>query len=121
MYFEEVDFCKRVSQIPQHKIVLLPHLKVLHFHGRSSLQTDVRQTVYYESYYYYFKKHHSFLAAFVIRGLITFNTIARMVGIQIKYFPLAKGWKEYSRKTLSAFRLLLWALGLRESSRGSFR
>jgi len=121
MYFEEVDFCKRVSQIPQQKIVLLPHLKVLHYHGRSSIQTDVRQTVYYESYYHYFKKHHGFFISFAIRGLIIFNTIARILGIQIKYFPLTKKWKEYFRKTLSAFRLVFWALGLRESTRGSSR
>jgi GT2 family glycosyltransferase len=117
MYFEEVDFCKRVSSISQ-KIVLLPRLKVLHYHGSSSIQTDVRQTVYYESYYHYFKKHHGSLVSLILRGLILFNTIARMLGIQIKYFPFSKGWREYSRKTSSTFRLLLWALGLRESSRG---
>jgi GT2 family glycosyltransferase len=119
MYFEEVDFCKRVSQLPQKKIVLLPHVNVLHYHGRSSVQTDVRQTVYYESYYYYFKKHHGFWAALVIRGFIIFNTIARILGIQIKYFPMAKGWKKYSRKMRSTFHLLLWAYGLRQSSRDS--
>jgi N-acetylglucosaminyl-diphospho-decaprenol L-rhamnosyltransferase len=121
MYFEEVDFCRRVSRLPQQKIALLTHLKVLHYHGRSSIQTDVRQTVYYESYYRYFKKHYGFLISFFIRILILYNTVARLAGIQIKYFPLAIGWREYRRKTASTFRLLFWALGLRESSRGSFR
>jgi N-acetylglucosaminyl-diphospho-decaprenol L-rhamnosyltransferase len=121
MYFEEVDFCKRVTEALHQKIALLPRITVLHYHGRSSIQTDARQTVYYESYYHYFKKHHGFFISSVIRGLIIFNTIARILGIQIKYFPLTKGWKEYFRKTLSAFRLLFWALGLRESTRGSSR
>jgi N-acetylglucosaminyl-diphospho-decaprenol L-rhamnosyltransferase len=118
MYFEEVDFCKRVTEMLHQKIVLLPRIKVLHYHGRSSLQTDVRQTAYYESYCDYFKKHHGFLASLIIRCLIIFNTVARMLGIQIKYFPFSKGWTEYSQKTISTFRLLLWALDLRESSRG---
>jgi GT2 family glycosyltransferase len=117
MYFEEVDFCKRITETLHQKIVLLPHVKVLHHHGRSSIQTDVRQTVYYESYYLYFKKHYGLLTSFLIRDFIILNTIARILGIQIKYFPLAKGWKKYSLKMRSTVRLLLWALGLRQSSR----
>ena len=117
MYFEEVDFCKRLRESTQYKIVLLPRVTVFHYHGRSSIQTDVRQTVYYESYYRYFKKHHCLMASLFIRGIIILNTMARLLCIQVKYFPIITGWQSYSRKTLSTFRLLLWGLALRQSSR----
>ena len=117
MYFEEVDFCKRITETLHQEIVLLPHVKVIHYHGRSSIQTDARQTAYYESYYLYFKKHYGLLTSFLIRDFIILNTIARILGIQIKYFPFAKGWKKYSLKMRSTLRLLLWAVGLRQSSR----
>jgi GT2 family glycosyltransferase len=117
MYFEEVDFCKRLRESTPYKIVSLPGVKVFHYHGRSSIQTDVRQTVYYESYYRYFKKHHCLKTSLFIRGIIILNTMVRLLGIQVKYFPIISGWQSYSKKTLSTFRLLLWGFGLRKSSR----
>lgn len=120
MYFEEVDFCKRMKATFHHEIVVLPQIKLFHLFGRSSAQTEVRHTVYYESYYLYFRKHQGAFASLAVRLFIIFNTIARVIGLQIKYFPLTRSWKQYSRKTLAAFRLLFWALGLRKTSRGSY-
>ena len=112
MYFEETDFCKRVKDIGK-KIYFLPDVNICHLYGRSSIDTDVRQTVYYKSYYQYIKKHHGKFASIIVRFFILIGGIIRILGIQIKYFPLAKGWSMYLKKMRTFFKLIFWALGIR--------
>jgi GT2 family glycosyltransferase len=111
MYFEETDFCKRVKDMHM-KIYFLPNVYVYHLYGRSSINTDVRQTIYYESYFQYFQKHCGILLPVIIRALILLSVIIRIFGIQIKYFPFVKGWSMYFKKMQSSLKLLFWALGI---------
>lgn len=65
MYFEDVDLCKRIRNTDK-KIILLPHIKILHMGGQSKSSTQEQKIQYYQSQDYYFKKHF---------GLISFYTI----------------------------------------------
>jgi len=114
MYFEETDFCKRVKDIGM-KIYFLSNVNIYHLYGRSSINIDIRQTVYYESYYLYFKKHHGILESIVIRLFILIGGIIHILGIQVKYFVLSKGWSIYFKKIRASLKLLLWALGIKSS------
>jgi N-acetylglucosaminyl-diphospho-decaprenol L-rhamnosyltransferase len=119
LYFEETDFCKRVNDLLGMKIYLIKDIFVQHLYGKSSLNTDFRQTIYYESYYKYFKKHFSPFKAGIIRLLIFLGGIFRFLGLNIKYFPLTKGWRVYSNKIYTSLRLIFWALGISSLSEKS--
>ena len=121
MYFEEVDFCRRMTRILHQKIVLLTHVNVFHFLGRSSIQTDVRQTVYYQSYYLYFKKHHGTRYSLLFRVLVCLSMIMKLIGIQVKYFPLRTGWTLYVNKLAISWRMFLWGLGIQIPQRNFTR
>ena len=110
MYFEEVDFCKRLKDIGM-KMYFLPGLSVYHLYGKSTIGTDIRQTIYFESYYQYFRKHHSIFAAIAIRIFILVGELIRILGIQIKYFPFTKGLSTYLKKVVTSLKLICWALG----------
>lgn len=114
MYFEEVDFCKRLKEIGA-KMYFLPSVNVYHLYGKSTIGTDVRQTIYYESYYKYFRKHYGMFAAIAIRILIFLGEIIRFFGIQIKYFPFATGLSLYCKKSVISINLMFWALGVKSS------
>jgi GT2 family glycosyltransferase len=113
MYFEEMDFCKRIRDTLGMKIALLNNVHVHHLYGRSSINTTVRQTAYYESYVKYFKKHHGIISSMVIRAFISIGEIVRILAFQVKYFPFTKGWRTYLSKMLGSSRLILWAVGFR--------
>lgn len=110
LYFEETDLCKRVRDILGMQILLLEDTHIHHLYGQSSISTDARQTIYYESCYKYFEKHRGIVIAIIVRLLIFSGELARLLGFQIKYFPPVKGWAVYCRKITTSFRLLSWAL-----------
>jgi GT2 family glycosyltransferase len=114
MYFEEVDFCKRLKKIGM-KMYFLPAVSLYHMYGRSTVGTAIRQTVYYLSYYQYFRKHYGILSAMLIRSFILLGQIMRLIGVQIKYFPLTRGIPTYWIKTMSSIKLILWTLGIKTS------
>jgi GT2 family glycosyltransferase len=116
LYFEETDFCKRLNDLLRLRVYLIRDVFIYHYYGRSSITTDVRQTVYYESYYHYFKKHFSAFETGVIRLSILLGGILRFISLNIMYFPIAKGWTVYFAKILSSLRLIFWALGISPSS-----
>lgn len=68
MYFEDVDLCKRIRKIGK-RIILLPHIRVLHIGGQSKLSTKEQKEQYYRSQYYYFKKHFGLISAYMISFL----------------------------------------------------
>ena len=116
LYFEETDLCKRVNDLLDMKIYLLRKIFVYHFYGKSSITTDFRQTIYYESYYKYFKKHFSQFQASIIRLFIFLTGVFRLLGLNIKYFPFTKGWILYLKKMHASLQLIFWALGIRSLS-----
>lgn len=68
MYFEDVDLCKRISELNK-KIFLLPDIKVLHFGGKSSSDRKEQKGDYYSSQDYYFKKHFGDFQLFILKIL----------------------------------------------------
>jgi len=71
MYFEDVDLCKRIRNAGK-KIMLLPHIKILHIGGQSKSSTKEQKKQYYESQDYYFKKHFGIFSVYTIKILRNF-------------------------------------------------
>jgi len=110
LYFEETDLCKRVTDFLGMKIFIMEDFFIHHIYGQSSITTDVRQTIYYESFYKYFKKHSGGVIPCIVRGLIFFSGVVRLLSFQLKYFPLIRGWSVYKNKILTCLKLLSWVL-----------
>ncbi len=68
LYFEDIDLCKRLRSIGK-KIAILPSVKVLHFGGKSVLNTKKQKEFYYQSQDYYFKKHFGTVLSLFIKTL----------------------------------------------------
>lgn len=56
MYYEDMDFCKRVRQAGE-KVLYFPSVSIKHIEGGSSENKTKQKKYYYESQDYYFKKH----------------------------------------------------------------
>jgi len=59
LWFEEVDFCKRVKE-NRWKVVYNPEIKILHYGHQSFRQAMPveKQKIYNKSMFFYFKKHY---------------------------------------------------------------
>ena len=68
MYFEDVDLCKRIRKTGK-KIMLLPHIKIMHLGGQSKLGEKTQKKQYYESQNYYFKKHFGLFHCYLVKFL----------------------------------------------------
>lgn len=68
MYFEDVDLCKRIRSIGK-KIILLPHVRIMHIGGQSKLNIKEQKIQYYKSQDYYFKKHFGLFSVYIIKFL----------------------------------------------------
>ena len=68
MYFEDVDLCKRIRHMDK-KILLLPHIKILHTGGQSKSSAKEQKKQYYLSQDYYFKKNFGNIQACLIKFL----------------------------------------------------
>jgi len=58
LWFEEVDFCRRVKN-NDFKVIYTPHFKILHYGAQSFSQlfSFQKQKIFNQSLIYYFKKH----------------------------------------------------------------
>jgi len=67
IWFEEVDFCKRVKS-KGWRIYYTPQAEIIHHQGQSFKQvlSFEKQKIFNKSLRYYFKKHHSFFAYLII-------------------------------------------------------
>lgn len=72
MYFEDVDLCKRVTEMGK-KIFILPNIKILHIGGQSTSNTKKQKLDYYTSQDYYFKKHFGKVQLFLLKILRYFS------------------------------------------------
>ena len=63
IWFEEVDFCKRVKKL-KYLNIYFPEAKIIHHHGQSfkKVLSYKKQKQLNKSILYYFKKYHSFFA-----------------------------------------------------------
>lgn len=67
VWFEEVDFCKRVKKLG-YKVIFFPEAKIIHHQGESFKQvmTLKAQRNFNRSLAYYFKKNHSYFSYLII-------------------------------------------------------
>lgn len=67
VWFEEVDFCRRVKQLG-YKVIFFPEAKIIHHQGESfkQLMALKAQINFNRSLAYYFKKNHSYLSYLII-------------------------------------------------------
>jgi len=74
IYFNDVDFCKRVWE-SGHEIHMLPKAEAIHFGGQAVSQLPLNRNYgyFYSGLYTYFKKHHGLLKAILVKILILFN------------------------------------------------
>lgn len=77
MWFEEVDYCKRLQKTPL-KVYYLAEAKILHYGGQSFLKEKTRkkQRVFNASMRRYFLKHHGIFPFFI---LLLFHPISMML------------------------------------------
>lgn len=70
IWFEEVDFCKRVKNL-KYLNIYFPESQIIHHHGQSFKQvlSYKKQKQLNRSLLYYFKKHHSFFSYLVLLSL----------------------------------------------------
>lgn len=71
MYFEDIDLCRRASQLG-YKIIYYPDFVIKHFGGKSFKNNGEQKKLYYTSQDYYFQKHFGKITAFwvkVLRGI----------------------------------------------------
>lgn len=89
MYFEEIDLCFRIKQ-KGYKIGICNKAKAIHAHAVSTRRTTVREDEYYISYIRFFEKHYNQISCRIISLAIAAATVARLIGLTIKYFPTSE-------------------------------
>jgi GT2 family glycosyltransferase len=90
MYFEEIDLCLRIKQ-KGYKIGICKKARAIHTHAVSTRKTSVREMEYYISYMRFFEKHYNQITCRIIFLAIAAATVARLIGLTIKYFPISEG------------------------------
>jgi GT2 family glycosyltransferase len=69
MYYEEVDWCRRMAQAGW-EVYYLPTAEVIHHQASSAKKTKLfASRVAYRSQYLYFRKHHGLFQAIILRML----------------------------------------------------
>lgn len=111
MYFEELDWCRRVQQAGW-QVLYTPAAEIVHYGGRSAgQQQEPMSRVYVQSLVRYFRRHHGLVAGAVARLLAATET-----GLRTAYW-LARGalqpdLREQAsgklRQYWPAFRWLVW-------------
>jgi len=84
LWFEEVDFCKRVKE-EGYKIIYYPNAAIFH-HGAQSFRQMLscpKQRTYNRSTIYYFKKHSRFISYW---PLLILNPISLLLACLVQFF-----------------------------------
>lgn len=82
IWFEEVDFCKRVKNYGK-KVFYTPEAEIIHYGGQSfkQMMSLEKQRTFNKSLRYYFKKYHSFITYLI---LLIFNPISLLLAYLIQ-------------------------------------
>ena len=86
LWFEEVDFCKRVK-LADWKIIYNPDVRIVHYGAESFKQmlSFSKQKIYTTSALYYFQKHHSIKQYW---PLIIFRPISLFLALLVQIFKI---------------------------------
>ena len=78
MYFEEADWCYRITQAGG-KVYVCPSAKVVHYGGDEVGHYDERKLVFYhKSLLFFYTKNHEMSAAAVLRLILVFRSLIRV-------------------------------------------
>ena len=66
MYFEDVDLCRRVSELG-NKVAVIATATVVHLGGQSLTKNKTRKEYYYTSQDYFYRKHYGFLSMLALK------------------------------------------------------
>jgi GT2 family glycosyltransferase len=89
MYFEDVDFCKRVAQAG-YSIDYLPRISLIHFKGKSYEESDAKIPLEYRrSQLRFYDKFQPFSERFAIRIYLFIKFFSRLVFMRKKATSLA--------------------------------
>jgi len=108
IYFEEVDFCKRLIDLG-HKVYFNPFAKILHYRGSSceNIKVIEKMTIQFRiSRTLYFEKHFGFWGKIIS---IFFNKIEGFIkGNIFLFLSLIKKNKYYFEKSKGYFKVFLY-------------
>jgi GT2 family glycosyltransferase len=95
LWFEEVDFCKRVKEAG-FKIIYNPSIKVKHY-GSSSFKQMLpfkKQLIFNKSLIYFFKKHHPVWQVIILKMIQPISLILALI-FEIYSFLIKRYAKEF--------------------------
>lgn len=80
IWFEEVDFCKKVKAV-NYQIVYTPKTQIIHHFGQSfgQLLNLERQSIFNKSLLYYFRKHHPWWQYFTLLILTPWSLLTSFI------------------------------------------
>lgn len=92
LWFEEVDFCKRVKE-KGWAVIYNPEIKVIHFGHQCFKQvlSFDKQKIYNRSLLYYFEKHFSKKACRLLKGI---SIVSLFLAFLIQFFSVHFGYKK---------------------------
>lgn len=101
LWFEEVDYCRRVFDRTDYKIYYDAHTHLIHARADSfdKLRDTAKQKIYLKSLRYYFKKHHQRWAYFVIWFFSPLSIILSWFGGGVKKTKTGKKLKQNNTDT----------------------
>lgn len=105
MYSEEVDWCYRFKAAGW-QVLFTPAVECIHVWGGSSKAVKVETLIrLYKARVQFFRKHYGRVTAFLYKGVLTFNSLVRVIPAAPYYLRNANG-----RQKHYAFRRLLTAI-----------
>ena len=112
MYWEELDWCRRLS-VAGWRVCYVPEAQIVHHGGKSSGQVEAERHIYFQtSKVRYFGKHHGRAVGWVLR-LFLLVSYAWQLGLE-----LGK-WLVGSKRGLRAERVQAYWSVLRSGLRAS--
>lgn len=103
LWFDEVDFCRRVYDRSNYKIFYNPHIHLTHAGGDSfdKVRQLQKQKWYLKSLRYYFRKHGHWWSWFVVTF---FSPLSSVLGIMSGMAKNTKAGKKIDKKNKDKFK-----------------
>jgi N-acetylglucosaminyl-diphospho-decaprenol L-rhamnosyltransferase len=106
MYFEETDWCYRMHR-EGGEVWYVPDARVIHFGGGMTGHYDEQRLVYYyRGLKLFYRKHHGYASSLVVRVIIGFRAILRMV-VWTLVGAFTPGLREAARSSARGYRRVL--------------
>jgi GT2 family glycosyltransferase len=104
MYYEDSEYCIRISKLSDYRVVYFPHTKIIHLGGGSGDKKDPNPKVLkynYQSFNYYLKVTYGSAYQNI------FKILCELVWrVELPFFYLLKKFNKFNKK----YRLIKWML-----------